>query len=141
MPLTETYLLDTNIISSLMKDRAGADTARIRERLQRAPDCTLVTSVVVQCELLFGLARRPSQRLQKAYDLQMERLTVLPMDSGVSAHYAQLRAHLEQVGTPIGANHTLIAAHALALGATLVTADAEFSRVPGLQVENWLKPT
>jgi tRNA(fMet)-specific endonuclease VapC len=140
MPFTQTYLLDTNIISSLMKDRVGTDTARIRERLQRAPDCTLVTSVVVQCELLFGLARRPSQRLQKAYDLQMEQLTVLPLDSGVSSHYAQLRAQLERTGTPIGPNDTLIAAHALALGATLVTADLEFTRVPGLKVENWLQP-
>lgn len=140
MPVTEIYLLDTNIISSLMKDRAGAETACIRERLQRSPDCTVVTSVVVQCELLFGLARRPSRRLQTAYDLQLARLTVLPLDAGVSSHYAQLRSQLEQAGTPIGANDTLIAAHALSLGATLVTADAEFTRVPGLQVENWLQP-
>lgn len=136
-----TYLLDTNIISSIMKDGLGQDAQRIRARLQQEPECRLVTSVVVQSELLFGLARRPSQRLRTAYDLQMEYLEVLPLDENVSAHYADLRAQLEQLGTPIGANDTFIAAHALALGATLVSADAEFARVPGLQVQNWLAPT
>jgi tRNA(fMet)-specific endonuclease VapC len=56
-------------------------------------------------------------------------------------HYQRIRLHLEQLGTPIGPNDTLIAAHALALGATLVSADAEFTRVPGLAFENWLRPT
>ena len=133
------FLLDTNIISALMKDRSGTDTARVREWGLRTPDCTLATSVVVQCELLFGLARHGSPRLQAAFDIQMQNLVVLPLDETVGPHYAKLRARLEQTGTPIGANDTLIAAHALALGATLVTADIEFTRVPGLQVENWLQ--
>lgn len=135
-----TFLLDTNIISALMKDRSGADTVRVRSWAQRTPDCTLVTNVVVQYELLFGLARHGSPRLQAAYELQMQNLVVLPLDDIVGTHYARLRTHLEQAGTPIGANDTLIAAHALAMGATLVTADAEFQRVPGLRVENWLNP-
>ena len=134
-----TFLLDTNIISALMKDRSGVDTARVREWGLRTPDSTLVTSVVVQYELLFGLARYGSQRLQAAYDIHMQSLLVLPLDDRVGPHYAKLRAHLEQTGTPIGANDTLIAAHALAIGATLVTANAEFTRVPGLRVENWLQ--
>jgi tRNA(fMet)-specific endonuclease VapC len=64
----------------------------------------------------------------------------MPLDAGVAIHYANLRTELEAAGTPIGPNDTFIAAHALALGATLVTADADFSCVPGLQVENWLQP-
>jgi tRNA(fMet)-specific endonuclease VapC len=135
-----TFLLDTNIISALMKDRSGTDTARVRQWGLRTPDCTLVTSVVVQYELLFGLSRHGSPRLQAAYAIQMQNLVVLPLDDVVGPQYAKLRAHLEHAGTPIGANDTLIAAHALSLGATLVTADAEFVRVPGLQVENWLQP-
>jgi tRNA(fMet)-specific endonuclease VapC len=135
-----TFLLDTNIISALMKDRSGTDTARVRQWGLRRPDCTLVTSVVVQYELLFGLAKHGSPRLQASYAIQMQNLVVLPLDEVVGPHYAKLRAHLEQAGTPIGANDTLIAAHALSLGATLVTADAEFVRVPDLQVENWLQP-
>jgi tRNA(fMet)-specific endonuclease VapC len=133
-----TFLLDTNIISALMKDRSGTDTARVLEWALRTPDCTLVTSMVVQYELLFGLARHGSPRLQAAYEIQMQNLVVLPLDEVVGPHYANLRSHLEQAGTPIGANDTLIAAHAMSLGATLVTADAEFARVPGLRVENWL---
>ena len=135
-----TYLLDTNIISALMKDRSGTDTARVRAWALRTPDCTLATSVVVQCELLFGLAKHGTPRLQAAFDVQMQNLLVLPLDEAAGAHYAKLRAHLEQAGTPIGANDTLIAAHALALNATLITADAEFRSVPGLRVENWLGP-
>ena len=135
------YLLDTNIISALMKDRTGAITANVRAWAQRLPDCRLVTSVVVQYELLFGLARHGTSRLQTAYDIQMNKLPVLPLDEAVGPHYARLRTHLEKAGTPIGANDTLIAAHALALGATLITADAEFSRVPDLALENWLVET
>ena len=135
------YLLDTNIISALMKDRTGAITANVRAWAQRLHDCRLVTSVVVQYELLFGLARHGTSRLQTAYDIQMNKLPVLPLDEAVGPHYARIRAHLEKAGTPIGANDTLIAAHALALGATLVTADTEFSRVPDLALENWLVET
>ena len=66
-------------------------------------------------------------------------IEVLPLDPTVSAHYAQLRTHLEQCDTPIGPNDTFIAAHALALDCTLVTDnETEFRRVPGLRVENWL---
>lgn len=135
------YLLDTNIISALMKDRTGAITANVRAWAQRLPDCRLVTSVVVQYELLFGLARHGTSRLQTAYDIQMNKLPVLPLDTAVGPHYARLRTHLEKAGTPIGANDTLIAAHALALGATLITADTEFGRVPDLALENWLVET
>ena len=135
------YLLDTNIISALMKDRTGAITANVRVWAQRLPDCKLVTSVVVQYELLFRLARHGTSRLQTAYNIQMNKLPVLPLDAAVGPHYARLRAHLEKAGTPIGANDTLIAAHALALGATLITADAEFCRVPDLALENWLVET
>ncbi len=135
-----TFLLDTSIISALVKDRSGTDTARVRERALRQPDCTLAISVLVQYELLFALKKHGTPRLQAAYDLQMQNLLVLPLDETVGPCYAQLRAHLEHAGTPIGPNDTLIAAHALALGATLVTTNAEFTRVPGLQVANWLQP-
>ena len=82
--------------------------------------------------------KRPSLRLQTALNAQLDWLIVLPLDEAVVAHYASLRAHLESKGTPIGPYDAFIAAHALALDATLVSADAEFLRVPGLRVENWL---
>ncbi|NDP37522.1 MAG: type II toxin-antitoxin system VapC family toxin [Rhodoferax sp.] len=134
----ETYLLDTNVISHLMAKPEGVVAQRYAARLLADQPCQMITSVVVQCELLFGLTKKPSPRLQAAYDIQMASMSVLPLDDTVPAHYATIRAHLERQGTPIGPNDTLIAAHALALDATLVSGDAEFARVPGLRVENWL---
>lgn len=135
---TEIYLLDTNIISHLMTNPSGPLALRYKTRLLAEQPCQIVTSVVVQCELLFGLNKKPSQRLQTAYDIQMASMSVMPLDDVVPLHYARLRTHLELQGTPIGPNDSLIAAHALALDATLVTGDAKFARVPGLRVENWL---
>ena len=65
---------------------------------------------------------------------------MLAIDDAVAPHYARVRHHLERLGTPIGPNDLLIAAHALALDAVLITDNEnEFRRVPGLQVENWLR--
>lgn len=135
------YLLDTNIISHMMREPAGRVSQRFAE--VAAMDLTqgMVTSMVVLCELTFGLQRRPNGRLHDALDRILTALEVLAFDNDAVPHYAQLRATLEHNGTPIGPNDMLIAAHALAVGATLVTADAEFARVPGLLVENWLQPS
>lgn len=132
------YLLDTNIISQLMRDAHSVAAQRYRARLENPHPCRMLTSIVVQCELMYGLTKKPSPRLLVAYNIQMQQLPVLTLDDAVIPHYATLRTHLEQLGTPIGPNDTLIAAHALALGATLVSGDDEFQRVPGLRVENWL---
>nr|WP_316638799.1 type II toxin-antitoxin system VapC family toxin [uncultured Roseateles sp.] len=132
------YLLDTNIVSHMMRNAAGHAMQRVQTLLSQDSGHRLCISVVVQCELLFGLQRVASTRWKARYEEAMILLQVLPLDEAVCAPYASLRAQLERAGTPIGANDSLIAAHALALGATLVTADAEFQRVPGLTVENWL---
>ena len=132
--------LDTNIISDMMRNLRGPAATRAKLASHDRGTDALYTSVVVQCELEFGLLRNPIPRLQAAYEAVMNTVEVLPLEVRVVQHYAQLRAHLEQLGTPIGPNDTLIAAHALALGATLVSGDVEFGRVPGLQVENWLQP-
>ncbi|KAF1047049.1 PIN domain-containing protein [Xylophilus sp.] len=135
------YLLDTNIVSDLAKHPDGPAAQRAAAALARAGDgATLAISAVVQCELLYGLAKRPAARVQQAVEAQLELLEVLPLDAAVAPHYAALRARLEALGTPIGPNDGLIAAHALSLGATLVSGDAEFARVPGLVLENWLRP-
>lgn len=140
MSQARVYLLDTNIISHMMREPAGPVTQRFAE--VAAMDLTqgIVTSTVVLCELQFGLQRRPNPRLSAALDRILTAVELLPLDADVIPHYAQLRAALEHNGTPIGPNDTLIAAHALALGASLVSGDAEFTRVPGLHTENWLQP-
>ena len=138
MSTARLLLLDTNIVSHLMREANGVAAQRLQAASQAG--ATPVLSIVVQCELLYGVRKKSSRWLQEAYDLQMARLPVLPLDEAVPPHYAALRTHLETQGQPIGPNDALIAAHALALGATLVSGDDEFARVPGLKVENWLKP-
>lgn len=131
------YLLDTNVISDMMRNPTGAVAQRALAHCAQADSSAICTSVIVQCELQFGLARLTHPKWALQYQRVMQSLEVLPLDEAVAAHYASLRNQLEQLGTPIGPNDTLIAAHALSLGATLVTADGEFARVPGLAVENW----
>jgi tRNA(fMet)-specific endonuclease VapC len=135
------YLLDTNIISHMMINADGTVGKRAQQLLLSQPQRQLCTSIIVQCELVYGLAKRPSKRLQQAYEFQIDGLLVLPLDTHVTDHYARLRAELERLGQSIGPNDTFIAAHALAIGAVLVSADSDFRKVPGLKVENWLLDT
>lgn len=136
------YLLDTNIISDMMRNPQGRANLQLEVRIAHSKSPLRVcTSVVVDCEVRYGLRRKSSPKLDRAYTNLLQVVEVMPLDALVTPHYASLRARLEQAGKSIGANDSLIAAHALALGATLITADAEFSRVPDLALENWLVET
>lgn len=133
-------LLDTNIISELMRHPDGKVAARIQRLAQQQPDGRICTSTVVDCELRFGVARKGSARLADLYTRAMSVIEVRDLTAAVAPIYADIRTQLEQLGRPIGPNDLLIAAHALAMDATLVTDNEnEFRRVPGLAVENWLK--
>ena len=133
-------LLDTNILSHMMRDPRGIAVRRLKAAIDRAGDIQVCTSVIVNCEIAFGLARKPSLARERAYADLQQIVEVLPIDEAVTPHYARIRDHLERLGTPIGPNDLLIAAHAAALDATLVTDnEREFRRVPGLQIENWLR--
>ena len=134
----ELYLLDTNAISHMMRDPQGMVAQRVLSAVAQGQQAKVCTSVIVQCELLFGLRKRPNPRWQTQYHRVMASIEVRSLEPTVAACYAELRSQLESQGTPMSGNDTLIAAHALALDATLVSADAAFARVPGLQVENWL---
>jgi tRNA(fMet)-specific endonuclease VapC len=135
------WLLDTNILSKVIKLPHEALGQRLRDYFDQQPGA-LVTSMVVECELRFGAARVESTVLTKKISDLLHFIPVLALDHDVVQHYAIIRTHLEKAGTPIGPigpNDTLIAAHALALDCILVTNnDTEFLRVPGLRVENWL---
>jgi len=129
------YLLDTNIVSDLVRNPSGLVAGRI---LALGQD-TVCISVVVACELRYGAAKKGSARLTARVAALLEQLTVLPLASGVDHEYALLRGELERAGHPIGPNDLLIAAHARMLGLTVVTANMrEFSRVSGLKVQDWL---
>jgi len=130
------YLLDTNIVSDLVRHPGGAVVQRIVE----VGADRIAISIIVACEIRFGLAKSGSQRLIQNMERVLEQIEVLPMEAPIEAHYADIRTALERAGTPIGPNDLLIAAHARALGLTLVTHnESEFARVPGLKVENWLR--
>jgi len=134
------FLLDTNIVSDMMRNPQGPAAQRALAISQAAPETQFHTSVIVDCELLYGLARKPQPRLVAAYERTMATLTILPLNNDVAQTYASMRHAMTTVGHGLDANDTLIAAQALTAGATLVSADSAFSRVPGLQVENWLLP-
>ena len=129
------YLLDTNILSDLIRDPQG----RVASRISSAGERTVCTSIVVAAELRFGAAKSGSSKLADRVDLLLSALDVLPLESPADRHYGEIRQRLTRRGTPIGPNDLLIASHALSLDLTMVTANAgEFSRVPGLRIENWL---
>ena len=129
------YLLDTNILSALGREPQGPVYAALQARL---PD-TACTSVVVASEIRFGLQRGVSAQVRVQMNAILSAIDILPYDLPADVHYGEIRAHLEKIGQPIGANNMLIAAHARALGLVMVTPNVrEFSRVPGLVVEDWL---
>jgi tRNA(fMet)-specific endonuclease VapC len=133
--VTLRHLLDTDTVSDLVLRPQGRVAAEIASR----GEASICTSIVVAAELRFGAARRGSARLTRQVQAVLSVLRVLPFEEPADRRYAELRVRLERQGTPIGPNDMLIAAHALALGLAVVTGNAgEFSRVPGLAVDNWL---
>ena len=129
------YLLDTNIISALVRDPRGVVYQKLRD-LQPAAVCT---SIVVAAEIQYGLRKGVSKALRSNVEKVLCALDVLPLEQPVDEHYGEIRAHLQKRGQPIGQNDLFIAAHALALGLTLVSDNVrEFSKVPKLKLENWL---
>jgi tRNA(fMet)-specific endonuclease VapC len=129
------YLLDTNIISDLIRNPQG----RAARRIAKVGEGAICTSIIVAAELRYGAAKSGSARLRKAVEDLLGEVEVLPFESPADADYGDIRASLEAAGTPIGSNDLLIAAHARAVGAVIVTANTdEFRRVSGVKVENWL---
>jgi tRNA(fMet)-specific endonuclease VapC len=130
------YLLDTSILSHLIRQPQGVVALRIAE----VGEANVLTSVVVACELRYGAAKRGSRKLTRQVEAVLGAITIRPLESDVERIYASIRVALEKKGTPIGAHDMLIAAHARAIDAVCVTDNvAEFNRVPGLKVENWLR--
>ena len=135
--MTRRYLLDTNIASYVIKGNIPA----VRRRVVQVPMAQLAISAVTEGELRFGAARRPdAARLRTIVDEFLLRMTILPWDSVAAQHYGQIRAALEREGQPMGNLDMMIGAHALALGAILVTNDQAFTRIRELTIEDWTEP-
>ncbi len=130
------YMLDTNTVSYIIKGKSPAARARLAGL---GMDETACISSITEAELEYGLAKNPaSQKLRRALDWFLARMRVLPFGSQESRAYGRLRVKQEAAGRPLESMDMLIAAHAIAVGAILVTGDKVFSSVSGLAGrENW----
>ena len=129
------YLLDTNIVSELIKNPQGVVAERM---LSSGLEIHCCTSIIVACELRYGAAKKQSSKLSFNVEQVLNSLPILPLEESVDQVYASVRVNLESRGVPIGQHDLLIAAHALSLGLTVVTAnERKFTRVENLTVENW----
>jgi tRNA(fMet)-specific endonuclease VapC len=131
------YLLDTNVVSDLVRHPEG----RISERIREVGEAQVCTSIIVAAELRYGAMKRGSPRLATQLEAVLGALDVLPFEAPADTAYGLIRTRLEQIGRPIGGNDLLIAAQAVSLGYIIVTDNEdEFARIDELIGENWLKP-
>ncbi|BDZ41983.1 ribonuclease VapC [Paraoerskovia sediminicola] len=133
--MTTLYLLDTNILIALLRRRADAARPRLR-----AAEGRIAVSTISEAELDYGIERsRHAEQNRQAVDELLSLVEVVPFDSTAAMHAGRVRAVLADRGEPIGPYDTLLAGHARSLGLVMVTNNVrEFSRVPGLEVEDWL---
>lgn len=130
------YLLDTNIISDIIRNPSEQAAKRIKQVGYR----NIFTSIIVAAELRYGCAKKGAPKLLAKVESVLETIPILPLDMPTDTEYGSIRAELEATGQIIGANDLLIDAHALALGMMLVTDNTrEFTHIRGLNVENWLQ--
>ncbi|TLU84745.1 MAG: type II toxin-antitoxin system VapC family toxin [Chlorobium sp.] len=128
------YLLDTNICIYIINARPK----HVLERFRQVNIGDIGISSITAVELAFGVMKSGSERNRRALEMFFAPLELYPFDATAIWHYGEIRRDLEQRGEPIGPLDTMIAAHARALDAVLVTNNSrEFSRVPGLNIENW----
>lgn len=127
------YLLDTNIVSHLIKDHPV-----VSQRIVKVPMASLGISVITEAELYYGLAKRPeAKRLHLVVEEILKRVDVLPWDSAIVKNYGFIRVEMERQGKTLAPLDMLIAAHALSVDAVLVTNDKAFYQVGGLTIEDW----
>jgi len=129
------YLLDTNIISDVVRNPGG----KAERKLRSMHGDEIGTSVIVKGEIVYGLKKNGSVRGRERLDRLLSAIPVWPLKEPAEEIYGDIRNQLRAAGAGIGPNDLWIAAHALAVGAVLVTAnEGEFSRISGLKIENWL---
>ncbi|MCM2475939.1 type II toxin-antitoxin system VapC family toxin [Rhizobium sp. CG5] len=130
------YLLDTNIVSDIMHNPQG----RVVSKITEVGDAEIFTSIIVVSEIRFGIEKRGSKKLAARLASILEVLPVETFEPPADEHYGMIRALTESLGLRVGDMDLLIAAQALSLGATVVTGnEREFSHVPNLKIENWLR--
>lgn len=133
------YLLDTNVCVDYLNGRY----ASVLERVRRATPGELCLSSVVVAELRYGADKSGKPRRNHGkLDVLLAEIDGASFDLDAARHFGRVRAGLERNGTPIGPYDMMIAAHAMSLGAVLVTDNVrEFQRVEHLEIENWRRET
>jgi tRNA(fMet)-specific endonuclease VapC len=130
------FLLDTNIVSDLVRNPQG----RVADRIREFGEAQVCTSIIVAAELRYGAAKKGSAALTRQVEAVLGALDVLPLEAPADTTYGLIRARLDRIGRPVGGNDLLIAAHAIAHGCTIVTDNTgEFARIDGIVCENWLR--
>ena len=129
------YMLDTDMCSYIIKERPES----VRQRFQKLAMEQLCVSVVTYAELIYGVERSSSKRVNRPIIEDFVRhLDVMDWDTGVADQYGVIRTELEVAGTPIGAMDMMIAAHAKSIKAVLVTNNQKhFTKIKGLKIDNW----
>lgn len=130
------YILDTNIISYIIKNR---DFSLIDKFETIAKEHTIGVSSITVAELYYGVRKRGSQKLEVLVNEFLLPLERYSFDEKAAFEYGNIRANLESKGNTIGSNDLLIAAHTKSLNAVLITNNIkEFHRVENLSLENWV---
>lgn len=128
------YLLDTNVVSDIVRDASG----KVARRAAEVGGEQYAVSIIVAGEILYGIENAPGSRRARLVRGLLDQMTILPFEQPAERAYARLRAKLTRTGVGLGANDLLIAAHAVSLDATLVSGDRAFGQVRDLKLENWL---
>ena len=133
--MKQLYMLDTDTCSFIIRGTSDILNQHVKEHKH-----SLCISAITLAELLFGVAKKESQRLADSVGLFQQLVEIRPWTPEAAEHYASIRNHLEKSGQPIGNMDMLIAASALAENAVLITNNiSHFSRVPNLNIKNWLE--
>jgi tRNA(fMet)-specific endonuclease VapC len=131
------FMLDTNIVSYLLRDR----TPTLKSRFLRAPPADAAVSTITEAEVQFGIAKKPgAAKLRLAAENFLAGIAIFPWDSAAARAYGTLRAEQERKGRPLSVEDLMIAAQALSLGLVLITNDQAFRFVEGLKTEDWTLP-
>lgn len=136
--LRQRYMLDANTVSYIIKGTPPL----VRDRLSAVPMTKVCISAITQAELLLGVARKPGAlRLRQTVREFLLRIDILPWDDNAAEAYAILRSESERNGLSLGSMDMLIAAHAVAVGAVLVTNDKAFNNAKHfVNLEDWTQP-
>ena len=130
------YLLDTYTVSELIRNPQGVIADRM---LSSGLELQCCTSIIVSCALRYSAEKNQSSKLSFNVEQVLNSLPILPLEEPIDELYSKIRVSLENKGVSLSQHNLLVAAHALSLGLTVVTKNAEkFSHIEDLKVENWL---